>query len=127
MAKLTRTPSCGEKCPLRRTLAVIEGKYTPLILRELFAGTKRFGQMRRNIPGISPKTLSEKLKELHEHGIVQRISYPVVPPKVEYRLTQLGKKLEKIVQDLQLFWRDEDEAAEGSRSRNCDVIDSPRL
>lgn len=107
MAKLTVTETCGTKCPLRRTLAVIEGKYTPLILKELFIGTRRFGQLRRLIQGISPKTLSDKLKDLVEKGMVERISYPEVPPKVEYRLTLLGQRMKGIVQQLQEFWQEE--------------------
>lgn len=108
MAKLNHTQSCNEQCPLRRTLTVIEGKYTPFILRELFSGTKRFGQLRKSIPGISPKTLSDKLKDLIDQGIVLRESYPEVPPKVEYSLTSRGAKLEKIIADLQIFWEDQD-------------------
>jgi DNA-binding HxlR family transcriptional regulator len=107
MAKLVETEACDLKCPLRRTLAVIEGKYTPLILKALFAGTKRFGQLRRNIQGISPKTLSDKLKDLTDKGVVERISYPEVPPKVEYRLTSHGERMKGVVQQLQEFWQEE--------------------
>lgn len=107
MAKLTETETCGTKCPLRRTLAVIEGKYTPLILKELFSGTRRFGQLRKLIHGISPKTLSDKLKDLVEKGMVERISYPEVPPKVEYRLTSLGTRMKSVVLQLQEFWHEE--------------------
>jgi DNA-binding HxlR family transcriptional regulator len=111
MAKLAETETCGTKCPLRRTLAVIEGKYTPLILKELFNGTKRFGQLRRHIQGISPKTLSDKLKDLISKGVVERISYPEVPPKVEYRLTFRGTRMKGIVQQLQEFWQEEAESS----------------
>ena len=108
MAKLNNTDDCGMQCPLRRTLTVIEGKYTPFILRELFSGTKRFGQLRKNIPEISAKTLSDKLKNLVAYGIVKRTSYPEVPPKVEYDLTARGHKLEEIISDLQNFWNEQD-------------------
>lgn len=107
MAKLTVTENCGIKCPLRRTLAVIEGKYTPFILKELFGGTKRFGQLRKCIQGISPKTLSDKLKDLINKGVVERISYPEVPPKVEYRLTTRGQQMKGIFNQLQEFWHDD--------------------
>lgn len=107
MAKLTETENCGIKCPLRRTLAVIEGKYTPFILKELFGGTKRFGQLRKCIQGISPKTLSDKLKDLIDKGVVERISYPEVPPKVEYRLTTRGQQMRGIFQRLQDFWHED--------------------
>lgn len=118
MAKLAETEACGTKCPLRRTLAVIEGKYTPLILKELFTGKKRFGQLRRLVNGISPKTLSDKLKDLTEKGVVERISYAEVPPKVEYRLTFRGQRIKGIVQQLQEFWEQEadDPAADESNA-----------
>ncbi|HUW29155.1 MAG TPA: helix-turn-helix domain-containing protein [Sulfuriferula sp.] len=109
MARLTQTTNCDEQCPLRRTLEVIGGKYTPFILAELFSGTKRFGELRRSVPGLSPKTLSEKLKELADKGIIDRISYPEVPPKVEYSLTERGTKLELILLELQQFWSEQGE------------------
>lgn len=108
MARLTQTTNCAEQCPLRRTLGIIGGKYTPFILTELFTGTKRFGELRRSVPGLSPKTLSEKLKELADQGIIDRVSYPEVPPKVEYCLTERGAKLERIILDLQHFWSEQD-------------------
>lgn len=122
MAKLTETESCGTKCPLRRTLAVIEGKYTPFILKELFSGTKRFGQLRRSILGISPKTLSDKLKDLAEKGVVERISYPEVPPKVEYRLTFRGQQMKGIFQRLQEFWQ-EDHLAQSVNASAVSLVD----
>lgn len=87
----------GDKnCPVERTVNVIGGKWTLLILRDLFEGTRRFGELRSSLSGISPKTLTEKLRELEQAGIVKRKIYPEVPPRVEYSLTKRGQNLEKI-------------------------------
>lgn len=82
---------------VERALEVIGGKWTILILRDLFTGTKRFGELLRSLEGVSPKTLSDRLKELEADGIVTRKVYPEVPPRVEYSLTEKGKSLNGIV------------------------------
>lgn len=87
----------GDKnCPIERTVNVIGGKWTLLILRDLFEDTRRFGELRVSLTGISPKTLTEKLRELEQAGIIKRKIYPEVPPRVEYSLTKRGQNLEKI-------------------------------
>ena len=63
-------------CPIERTLSIIDGKWTILILRYLFTGTKRFGELRRPLDGISPKTLSQRLKGLQAQRSVVRVIYP---------------------------------------------------
>ena len=89
----------GQKnCPVERTVNVIGGKWTLLILRDLFDGTKRFGELRASLTGISPKTLTEKLRILEQEGIVERKIYPEVPPRVEYSLTKHGQTLETIIE-----------------------------
>lgn len=103
MAKMKFTEKCGQYCPLRFTLKLLEGKYSSHILKELIQGTKRFGELKRNVSGISPKTLSEKLKYYMESGIVKRQSYPEIPPKVEYKLTERGEGLMPIIEKLQDF------------------------
>ena len=70
---------------------ILDGKWTLLILRELFGGTRRFGQLRVVLDGVSPKTLTDRLRELEEHGVVERTIYAEIPPRVEYKLTELGK------------------------------------
>ncbi|MCL5962101.1 MAG: helix-turn-helix transcriptional regulator [Chloroflexi bacterium] len=85
-------------CPVERTLSVIEGKWAILILRDLFTGTKRFGELRSSLIGISPKTLTERLRALEQQGIVERKIYPEVPPRVEYSLTERGQTLEPIIE-----------------------------
>jgi DNA-binding HxlR family transcriptional regulator len=83
-------------CPVEAVIDILGGKWKLLILRELMSGTKRFSQLRRAIPNITQKMLSKQLRELEERGIVKRTVYPQVPPKVEYSLTPIGKKLSKV-------------------------------
>jgi DNA-binding HxlR family transcriptional regulator len=86
------------RCTVERAAKVISGKWTTLILRDLLAGTKRFGELRHSLTGISPKTLTDRLRELEEHGVVVRTIYPEVPPRVEYTLTDKGRALGAIIQ-----------------------------
>jgi DNA-binding HxlR family transcriptional regulator len=79
-----------ESCPVLRTADIISGKWTLLILRDLSKGINRFSALERSLAGISPKTLSERLKGLEKAGIVTRKSYAEVPPRVEYTLTSMG-------------------------------------
>lgn len=91
----------GQKnCPVERAANVIGGKWTLLILRDLFTGTKRFGELRASLTGISPKTLTERLRALEQEGIVVRKIYPEVPPRVEYSLTTRGQKLGPIIEGM---------------------------
>lgn len=84
-------------CPIKKTLSILGGKWTLLILRDLFNGAKRFGQLQKSLHGISPKTLSLRLQELVKEGIVAKKIYPEVPPRVEYSLTSRGESLKKIL------------------------------
>lgn len=94
----------GEPCPIAKTLDVIGTKWTFLIIRDLLIeGTLRFSDLLRSMDGISPKTLSLRLKELEEHGILVRKVYPEVPPRVEYTLTEKGSRLEGIFIELKKF------------------------
>src|SRR5438045_2465223 len=90
-------------CPIEQTVTILEGKWTLLILRELFTGTKRFGELRAALPGISPKTLAERLRILEKQGIIARTIYPEVPPRVEYALTELGQTLSPIIESLRAW------------------------
>ncbi|HZD59760.1 MAG TPA: helix-turn-helix domain-containing protein [Anaerolineae bacterium] len=85
---------------MERTLSLIGSKWTLLILREFLDGTKRFGQLKKSLPGISPKTLSQRLQELEKEGILTKKIYPEVPPRVEYSLTPRGERLKSILLDL---------------------------
>ncbi len=84
-------------CPVEATLELIGGKYKPLILWHLASGTLRFGRLQRLVPSATPKMLTQQLRELEAKGIITRTVYPVVPPKVEYALTELGKSLIPII------------------------------
>ncbi|MCG7409220.1 helix-turn-helix transcriptional regulator [Paenibacillus sp. ACRRX] len=97
----------GQQCPIAKTLDVIGTKWTFLIIRDLLIeGTMRFSDLLRSMDGISPKTLSLRLKELEEHGVVIREVFPEVPPRVEYTLTEKGKRLEGIFIELKRFGLD---------------------
>lgn len=94
----------GEPCPIAKTLDVIGTKWTFLIVRDLLIdGTLRFSDLLKNMEGISPKTLSLRLKELEDNGLVRRQVYPEVPPRVEYSLTDKGKRLEGVFIELKRF------------------------
>lgn len=81
------------QCPIEKTMSVIGGKWTFIILRDLFYGPRRFGELQRSLKGISPRTLSLRLKELEVEGIINRVIYSEIPPHVEYTLTEKGESL----------------------------------
>lgn len=84
-------------CEVETTLKVIGGRWKVLIIRELMAGVKRFGELQRALPGITQKMLTQQLREMEEDGIVHREIYAQIPPKVEYSLTPLGASLQPIL------------------------------
>jgi DNA-binding HxlR family transcriptional regulator len=84
-------------CPVKLTADVIGGKWKPLILFYLEGGTKRFGELRKRIPGLIKKMLTQHLRELERDQVVDRKVYAVVPPKVEYSLTRHGESLQPIL------------------------------
>jgi DNA-binding HxlR family transcriptional regulator len=88
---------------IERTLEVIGGKWTVQILRDLFEGTRRFGQLQQSLGGVSPKMLIARLRELEERGLVTRTLYPEIPPRVEYSLTDDGRTLRPII-DAMAAW-----------------------
>ncbi len=94
------TPS---PCPVTTTLSVIGGKWKPIILYAIKEETKRFSQIKKLIPVISQKMLTQQLRELEEDGVIHREVYPVVPPKVEYTLTGYGRTLMPIM-DAMAAW-----------------------
>jgi DNA-binding HxlR family transcriptional regulator len=77
-------------CPVCRTADIVCGKWTLLLVRELAEGCSRFCELERSLAGISPRTLSLRLRALEDEGIVERQTYPAVPPRVEYALTEKG-------------------------------------
>lgn len=92
-----------EKCPVETALDVLLGKWKILILWYLRVETKRFNELQKLLPNTTQKMLIQKLRELEEHGIVHREVYPVVPPKVEYSLTEYGQSLKPILKQLYLW------------------------
>lgn len=90
-------PLDNSTCPVARTAKIISGKWTLLIIRDLASGVKRFNQLERSLQGISPKTLSERLRSLEEEGIILRQTFAEVPPRVEYSLTEKGHDLVEVV------------------------------
>lgn len=84
-------------CPVTATMAVIGGKWKPIILWILHDGVRRFGEIKRFIPVITQKMLTQQLRELEQEGIINRKIYAVVPPKVEYCLTKYGQTLTPIL------------------------------
>jgi DNA-binding HxlR family transcriptional regulator len=94
----------GMKCPVARTLDVIGERWTILILRDLLReGPRRFQDFQASLPGLSPNTLSARLKSLEMHGIVERKLYEEHPPRAEYLLTERGRTLGPVLQAL-LEW-----------------------
>ena len=86
--------------PIENTLRVIGSKWAVLIIRELMEDTKRFSELEKSLTGISPRTLSLRLASMEDHGIVDRKVYAEVPPRVEYKLSALGKSLEPVLKTM---------------------------
>lgn len=84
-------------CPVEVCLSFISDKWVVLILRDLLTGTKRFSGLKKSLNPITQKMLTQQLRKMEENGIIHREVYPVIPPKVEYSLTELGKSLEPII------------------------------
>src|SRR4051812_3590665 len=99
---------CGSKsvangCPVTATLGVIGGKWKPIILWILNGQTRRFSEVKRYLPGITQKMLTQQLRELEADGIIHREIYAQVPPKVEYSLTPKGESLGPILKQMALW------------------------
>jgi DNA-binding HxlR family transcriptional regulator len=87
-------------CPVTRAMDVLGGKWKLFIVHALMGGTRRFGEMRRLLPGVTQQMLTAQLRELEADGVISRKVYAQVPPKVEYSLTALGWGLEELVRHL---------------------------
>lgn len=95
----------GTVCPVLATAQVVAGKWTLLLLRDLADGPRRFSELQRSLRGISPRTLSVRLRALEEDGIIARREFAEVPPRVEYRLTNKGRHLLPIVEAMRAYGR----------------------
>ena len=90
-------------CPVCRTADIVCGKWTLLVIRDLADGRSRFCELERSLQGISPRTLSLRLRALEEEGMVERHTFPAVPPRVEYSLTEKGRALIPIIDDMRAY------------------------
>lgn len=95
--------SSPDTCPVCRTAEVVCGKWTLLLVKELAEGQSRFCELERALEGISPRTLSLRLRALEEEGIVARATFPEVPPRVEYVLTGKGRALVPLIEDMRTY------------------------
>ena len=116
----------NSSCPVCRTAEVVCSKWTMLVIRDLAEGRSRFCELERSLAGISPRTLSLRLRALEEEGIVVRKTYPEVPPRVEYALTEKGRALLPIVDDMREFgrrWLN----ADGGCTAEVDELEAPAV
>ncbi len=95
--------SANASCPVCRTAEIVCGKWTLLLIRDLAEGRSRFCELERSLEGISPRTLSLRLRALEEAGIIERQTFPEVPPRVEYALTEKGRALVPLVEDMRAY------------------------
>ena len=95
-----------EVCPVCATADLVCAKWTILVIRDLAEGRSRFCELERSLAGISPRTLSLRLRALEEEGIVERRTFPEVPPRVEYELTDKGRALLPLIEDMRAFGRE---------------------
>lgn len=89
---------CLPECGVARFLTLLNGPWATLIVRELLRGPHRFTELRDALPGISPHTLTSRLRQFERHGIVIRTTYAEIPPRVEYELTPLGAELRGVLE-----------------------------
>jgi DNA-binding HxlR family transcriptional regulator len=89
------------RCPSRKILQLIGSKWSMLLLCTLREGAVRTGALRRGVDGISQKMLTQTLRDLERHGLIERISYDELPPRVEYKLTRLGRSLSDLIDEIE--------------------------
>ncbi len=106
-------------CPVEQTARIIGNRWTPLIVRDLADGCRRFSELERSLGGISPKTLSERLKRMEEAGVVDRHCFAEVPPRVEYSLTEKGYALLPVIESMRTF------GASWLSNSGCDELIEP--
>ena len=111
----SQTGQFHEDCPLRQMFDLIGDRWTSVVIFVLSQEVKRYSDLQRHIPGISKKMLTQTLRKLERDGLVQRIVYPVVPPKTEYKLTPLGRTLVQILQGMYCWAEDHFSEVEAAR------------
>ncbi|WP_208085424.1 winged helix-turn-helix transcriptional regulator [Brevibacterium atlanticum] len=95
-----------EVCPVEVAVSAVGGTWKLTLIKHLLDGTRRFNELGRLVPLANTKTLTRQLRELEEDGLVRRVAYPEVPPRVEYSLTDLGRSLEPIVTAMNVWGKD---------------------
>jgi DNA-binding HxlR family transcriptional regulator len=103
--KRTMNETHDSDCAVAATAEIIATKWTPLIVHDLSEGPRRFMELEHACPGISPRTLSERLDMLERQGVVIRRSYPESPPRVEYELSEKGRALLPVIREMRRFGR----------------------
>jgi DNA-binding HxlR family transcriptional regulator len=103
MSEIKETKPLVIECSIEKALSVIGGKWSFLVLRELFGGTKRFGELQKAISNVSPKALTDTLRHLESNGVLIRTVYATVPVTVEYSLTEKGQSLHTIIKEMK-YW-----------------------
>ncbi len=93
-------------CPFATTQRLIQGKWAILIMHHVSAGPIRFNELLRKMPKMTHATLSNQLKQLEEEGLIERKEYAQIPPKVEYSLTEIGRKFDVVLESIQQFGLD---------------------
>ncbi|MEX1994211.1 MAG: helix-turn-helix domain-containing protein [Steroidobacteraceae bacterium] len=96
----SKAPPPPPGCPMAACMAVLGGAWTPSVIWKLSGGPRRFGELQRDIPGISPKMLTARLRELSDKGVVIRKVLPSSPPSVEYSLSDLGQELLPVIDSI---------------------------
>ena len=105
----------NRECPSQGILALIGGKWSMLVLCALRAGPTRTHALKRRLDGVSAKMLTQTLRELERHGIVERQDFGEVPPRVEYRLSPLGRSLSTLVVEIELWVETNYARSEGNK------------
>ena len=98
---MTRKYNWKTGCDVEATLSVMGGRWKPVLLCHLLGGRKRFGELRRLTPNATERMITLQLRELEADGVVARHVYPEVPPRVEYELTDFGRSLKEILEQMQ--------------------------
>ena len=118
MAKVRHSRfDCSPGCAVEAAIGLIDGKWKTVILYHLLDGTLRFGEIRRQIPSVTQRVLTHQLRDLEQDGLIERKVYAEVPPKVEYRLSPLGRSMEPILLALK-DWGDKNLSLYGKPKSN---------
>src|SRR5262245_49756572 len=125
-----KTYDCAVGCPVEATLDLIDGKWKAVILYHLLGDTVRFNELGRRLSRITQRMLTRQLRELEAAGLIHRVVYAEVPPRVEYSLTALGRSLEPVIRTVWL-WGNEylatKKSRQGSLNGAASLINGPLM